>query len=150
MPSRTRRAMAPATTSGEVAGHGAGVAQAEVRYSRVWSTSVLSARLWRILRRWGESAGPFFHPVHGKPPEEGGLGALVRAAELGVGWSEIEEGRFALVELAQFLADQWLVIVDLERNKIVGICRNGQGSGAKRDCHHPLCLQAGRANLSLR
>ena len=44
----------------------------------------------------GESAGPFFHPVHGDATEEGALGALVESG--GVGMVGEEAGFFAFLE----------------------------------------------------
>src|SRR5712664_701493 len=83
---------------GRVAGHGAGVAEAEVDV--IAAVHVGKVRAFGGFDEHGESAGPFFHPVHGNAAEEGGLSALV---ESGGFWVIGEEaGFFAFLERVKF------------------------------------------------
>ena len=82
---------------GRVAGHGTGVAQAEVDV--VAAVNVSEVRAFGGFDEDGECAGPFFHPVHGDAAKEGGLGALVESGGFGVVGKEA--GFFMRVELFQ-------------------------------------------------
>ena len=79
---------------GRVASHGAGVAEAEVDVFA--AVHVGEVRAFGGLDEDRESAGPFFHPVHGDAAEEGGLGALVKSG--GLGMVGEETGFLALLE----------------------------------------------------
>src|SRR5260370_20000150 len=62
---------------GRVAGHGAGVAEAEIDI--IAAVHVGKVCAFGGFDEDGESASPFFHPVHGDAAEEGGLSALVES-----------------------------------------------------------------------
>ena len=63
---------------GRVAGHGAGVAQAEVNV--IVTVHILEMRAVGFGNEDGKFAGPFFHPVHGYAAQEGFLGACVESS----------------------------------------------------------------------
>jgi hypothetical protein len=67
---------------GRVAGHCAGVAEAKIDIVAAIEVGEVGA-LGGFYKN-GESARPFFHPVHGHAPEERGLGAMVESCGLGM------------------------------------------------------------------
>jgi hypothetical protein len=81
-----------------VAGHGAGIAEAEVNV--VTAIDVSKVRAFGGFDENGKCPGPFFHPVHGDAAEERGLGASVQNG--GLGMVGEKAGFFALVESAKF------------------------------------------------
>src|SRR5260370_14702964 len=83
-----------------MARHGSGVAEAKVNVFA--AIHVGKMRAFGGLDEDGESASPFFHPVHGDAAEEGGLSACV---ERGGFWMVGEEaGIFTLLQGFQFIA----------------------------------------------
>src|SRR6266403_5449550 len=88
---------------GRVAGHGAGVAEAEVNVFT--AVDVDEVRAFGGFNEDGERAGPLFHPVHGDAAEKGGLSASVESG--GFGMVGDEALRFAFVESFQFGAVDW-------------------------------------------
>ena len=70
-----------------MAGHGAGVTEAEVDV--LVAVDVGETRARASATKTGKFAGPFFHPVHGDPAEEGFLGAFVERGGFGMGRDEI-------------------------------------------------------------
>ena len=83
-----------------VAGHGAGVTEAEVDVFAV--IDVDEMRAVGGADKDGESAGPFFHPVHGHAAEEGVLRTTVECG--GARMLGDEAGFLALMKSAEFLA----------------------------------------------
>src|SRR6266852_2509246 len=81
-----------------MARHGSGVAEAKVNVFA--AIHVGKMRAFGRLDEDGESASPFFHPVHGDAAEEGGLGTIVESSGYGV--SGEEAGIFASLESFPF------------------------------------------------
>ena len=90
---------------GRVAGHGAGVAEAEVDV--VAAVDVGEMRAAGGFYEDGEGAGPFVHPVHGDAAEERGLGAEIEFG--GAGMVGDEALFFALVEDWSFARSMWIM-----------------------------------------
>ena len=65
-----------------VAGHRAGVAEAEVDVAATVDIGEMGA-LRGFYEEW-EWAGPFLHPVHGHPTEQRGQRALIKSGRLGM------------------------------------------------------------------
>ena len=70
-----------------MAGHGAGVTEAEVDV--MVAVDVGETRAVGFGDEDRKFAGPFFHPVHGDAAEEGFLGAFVERGGFGMGRDEI-------------------------------------------------------------
>src|ERR1700682_76107 len=83
---------------GRVAGHSASVTEAKVDVFA--AVHVGEVRTSSGFNEHGESAGPFFHPVHGDAAEEGILSALVEGGGFRVVGEEA--GFFAFLESVEF------------------------------------------------